>query len=117
MVLVFLRSFQTATVVVVTVPATLTLSALPFIPVRVSLGSSALINVVVTVNGLISSSVVIVSTVSRGLQNKLQPLRTTVRNAKRIFLTDTTTDYIVVTTLIPAVLTKKLAKLVFINLI
>ena len=84
-ILVFLENFRATAIVMISIPTSLALSMLPFIPIGMSLNSSTLIGMMMAIGKLVDDSIIVIDSIDRKLQEGLKPHEAAIQGTGEVF--------------------------------
>ncbi|GAB4539873.1 MAG: hypothetical protein Tsb0014_30680 [Pleurocapsa sp.] len=72
-ILLFLEDFRATAIVMISIPTTLALSMLPFIPFSMSLNSSTLVGMMMAIGKLVDDSIIVIDSIDHKLKEGKTP--------------------------------------------
>ena len=116
-ILVFLEDFRATLMVLVSIPTSLALSLLPFIPMGLSLNSSTLIGVLLAIGRLVDDSIVVIEAVERKLKDGRTPRQAAIEGTQEVFLSIAAATFVMVAALAPMTFAGGLTGLMFVGIV
>lgn len=116
-ILLFLEDFRATAIVMISIPTTLALSLLPFIPFSMSLNSSTLVGMMMAIGKLVDDSIIVIDSIDRQLKEGKTPRQAAIQGTGEVFLASAAASCVMIAALIPTVLSGGLTGLMFQGLI
>ena len=116
-ILLFLEDFRATAIVMISIPTTLALSMLPFIPFSMSLNSSTLVGMMMAIGKLVDDSIIVIDSIDRKLKEGKTPRQAAIQGTGEVFLASAAASCVMIAALIPTILSGGLTGLMFAGLI
>ncbi|KST62708.1 efflux RND transporter permease subunit [Mastigocoleus testarum] len=116
-ILVFLENFRATAIVMISIPTSLALSMLPFIPIGMSLNSSTLIGMMMAIGKLVDDSIIIIDSIDRKLQAGMKPREAAIKGTGEVFLASAAASCVMIAALLPTILAGGLTGLMFVGIV
>lgn len=116
-ILVFLEDFRATAIVMISIPTTLALAMLPFIPLSMSLNSSTLVGMMMAIGKLVDDSIIVIDSIDRQLKTGKTPRQAAIQGTGEVFLASAAASCVMIAALLPTVLSGGLTGLMFAGLI
>ena len=116
-ILLFLEDFRATAIVMISIPTTLALSMLPFIPISMSLNSSTLVGMMMAIGKLVDDSIIVIDSIDRKLKEGKTPRQAAIQGTGEVFLASAAASCVMIAALIPTILSGGLTGLMFEGLI
>ena len=116
-ILIFLENFRATAIVMISIPTSLALSMLPFIPIGMSLNSSTLIGMMMAIGKLVDDSIIVIDSIDRKLQDGLKPHEAAIQGTGEVFLASAAASCVMIAALLPTILAGGLTGLMFVGLV
>lgn len=116
-ILVFLENFRATAIVMISIPTSLALSILPFIPMGMSLNSSTLIGMMMAIGKLVDDSIIVIDAIDRKLQAGYKPHEAAIKGTGEVFLASAAASCVMIAALLPTILAGGLTGLMFVGLV
>ncbi|MGF1539229.1 MAG: efflux RND transporter permease subunit [Pleurocapsa sp.] len=116
-ILLFLEDFRATAIVMISIPTTLALSMLPFIPFSMSLNSSTLVGMMMAIGKLVDDSIIVIDSIDRKLKEGKMPRQAAIQGTGEVFLASAAASLVMIAALIPTILSGGLTGLMFAGLI
>ena len=116
-ILLFLEDFRATAIVMISIPTTLALSMLPFIPFSMSLNSSTLVGMMMAIGKLVDDSIIVIDSIDRKLKEGKTPRQAAIQGTGEVFLASAAASCVMIAALLPTILSGGLTGLMFAGLI
>ena len=116
-ILLFLEDFRATAIVMISIPTTLALSMLPFIPFSMSLNSSTLVGMMMAIGKLVDDSIIVIDSIDRKLKEGNTPRQSAIKGTGEVFLASAAASCVMIAALLPTILSGGLTGLMFAGLI
>ena len=116
-ILVFLEDFRATAIIMISIPLSLALSTLPFIPIQMSLNSSTLIGMMMAIGKLVDDSIIVIDAIDQKLRGGLRPLQAAIQGTGEVFLASAAASCVMIAALIPTILAGGLTGLMFVGIV
>lgn len=116
-ILVFLEDFRATAIVMISIPMSLALSMLPFIPISMSLNSSTLVGMMMAIGKLVDDSIIVIDSIDRHLKLGKSPRKAAIEGTGEVFLASAAASCTMIAALLPTVLAGGLTGLMFVGLV
>ncbi|MEA5625204.1 efflux RND transporter permease subunit [Nostoc sp. UHCC 0251] len=116
-ILVFLEDFQATAMVLISIPTSLAMSILPFVPMGMSLNSSTLIGVLLAIGRLVDDSIVVIESVERKLKQGRRPFHAAIEGTQEVFLAIAAATAVMVAALAPMTFAGGLTGIMFVGIV
>ena len=116
-ILVFLEDFRATAMVLISIPTSLAMSILPFVPMGMSLYSSTLIGVLLAIGRLVDDSIVVIESVERKLQEGRKPHQAAIEGTQEVFLAIAAATGVMVAALAPMTFSGGLTGIMFVGIV
>ena len=116
-ILLFLEDFRATAIVMISIPTTLALSMLPFIPFSMSLNSSTLVGMMMAIGKLVDDSIIVIDSIDRKLKEGNTPRQAAIKGTGEVFLASAAASCVMIAALLPTILSGGLTGLMFAGLI
>ncbi|NET00946.1 MAG: efflux RND transporter permease subunit [Sphaerospermopsis sp. SIO1G1] len=116
-ILIFLEDFRATAIVMISIPMSLALSLLPFMPLAMSLNSSTLIGMMMAIGKLVDDSIIVIDSIDRHLKLGKNPRKAAIEGTGEVFLASAAASCVMIAALLPTVLAGGLTGLMFIGLV
>ncbi len=116
-ILVFLEDFRATAIVMISIPMSLALSMLPFIPISMSLNSSTLVGMMMAIGKLVDDSIIVIDSIERHLKLEKSPRKAAIEGTGEVFLASAAASCVMIAALLPTVLAGGLTGLMFVGLV
>jgi len=116
-ILVFLEDFRATAMVLISIPTSLAISILPFVPMEMSLNSSTLIGVLLAIGRLVDDSIVVIESVERKLQEGRKPHQAAIEGTQEVFLAIAAATGVMIAALAPMTFAGGLTGLMFVGIV
>ncbi|MGG6295696.1 efflux RND transporter permease subunit [Leptolyngbya sp. AN02str] len=116
-ILVFLEDFRATAIIMISIPLSLALSTLPFIPIQMSLNSSTLIGMMMALGKLVDDSIIVIDAIDQKLRGGLRPLQAAIQGTGEVFLASAAASCVMIAALIPTILAGGLTGLMFVGIV
>ena len=116
-ILIFLADFRATAIVMISIPTSLALSMLPFIPLSMSLNSSTLVGLMMAIGKLVDDSIIVIDSIDRQLKAGKPPSKAAIQGTGEVFLASAAASAVMVAALLPTVLAGGLTGLMFVGLV
>ena len=116
-ILLFLEDFRATAIVMISIPTTLALSMLPFIPFSMSLNSSTLVGMMMAIGKLVDDSIIVIDSIDRKLKEGKTPRQSAIQGTGEVFLASAAASCVMIAALLPTILSGGLTGLMFAGLI
>ena len=115
--LVFLEDFRATAMVLISIPTSLAISILPFVPMGMSLNSSTLIGILLAIGRLVDDSIVVIEATERKLQEGKPPLQAAIEGTQEVFLAIAAATFVMIAALAPMTFAGGLTGLMFVGIV
>jgi len=109
-ILLFLEDFRATAIVMISIPTTLALSMLPFLPANMSLNSSTLVGMMMAIGKLVDDSVIVIDSIDQKLKEGKTPRQAAIQGTGDVFLASAAASGVMIAALIPTILAGGLLK-------
>ncbi|MEM8503609.1 MAG: efflux RND transporter permease subunit [Cyanobacteria bacterium P01_D01_bin.1] len=116
-ILIFLEDFRATGIIMISIPTSLALSTLPFIPIGMSLNSSTLIGMMMAIGKLVDDSIIVLDSIDQQLRVGLMPVKAAIKGTGEVFLASAAASCVMIAALLPTILSGGLTGLMFIGLV
>ncbi len=116
-ILIFLENFRATAIVMISIPTSLALSMLPFIPIGMSLNSSTLIGMMMAIGKLVDDSIIVIDSIDRKLQAGIKPREAAIKGTGEVFLASAAASCVMIAALLPTILAGGLTGLMFVGIV
>jgi len=116
-ILVFLEDFRATVMVLISIPTSLAISILPFMPMGMSLNSSTLIGMLLAIGRLVDDSIVVIESVERKLQEGRKPFQAAIEGTQEVFLAIAAATLVMIAALAPMTFAGGLTGLMFVGIV
>ncbi len=116
-ILVFLEDFRATAIIMISIPTSLALSTLPFIPIGMSLNSSTLIGMMMAIGKLVDDSIIVLDSIDQKLRAGLMPMQAAIKGTGEVFLASAAASCVMIAALVPTILSGGLTGLMFVGLV
>ena len=116
-ILLFLEDFRATAIVMISIPTTLALSMLPFIPFSMSLNSSTLVGMMMAIGKLVDDSIIVIDSIDQKLKEGKTPRQSVIQGTGEVFLASAAASCVMIAALIPTILSGGLTGLMFAGLV
>lgn len=116
-ILVFLEDFRATAIVLISIPTSLAMSILPFMPMGMSLNSSTLIGVLLAIGRLVDDSIVVIESVERKLKQGRTPRQAAIEGTQEVFLAIAAATLVMTAALAPMTFAGGLTGLMFVGIV
>ncbi len=116
-ILVFLEDFRATAIIMISIPTSLALSTLPFIPIGMSLNSSTLIGMMMAIGKLVDDSIIVLDSIDQELKQGLMPMQASIRGTEKVFLASAAASCVMIAALLPTILAGGLTGLMFVGIV
>jgi hydrophobic/amphiphilic exporter-1 (mainly G- bacteria), HAE1 family len=116
-ILIFLEDFRATAMVLISIPTSLAMSILPFVPMGMSLNSSTLIGVLLAIGRLVDDSIVVIESVERKLQQGRKPHQAAIEGTQEVFLAIAAATGVMVAALAPMTFAGGLTGIMFVGIV
>ena len=116
-ILVFLEDFRATAIIMISIPTSLALSTLPFIPIGMSLNSSTLIGMMMAIGKLVDDSIIVLDSIDQKLRQGLMPLQAAIEGTGDVFLASAAASCVMIAALVPTILAGGLTGLMFVGIV
>ena len=116
-ILVFLEDFRATAIVMISIPMSLALSILPFIPISMSLNSSTLVGMMMAIGKLVDDSIIVIDSIDRQLKSGKTPRQAAIQGTGEVFLASAAASCVMIAALLPTILAGGLTGLMFVGLV
>ena len=100
-ILLFLEDFRATAIVMISIPTTLALSMLPFIPFSMSLNSSTLVGMMMAIGKLVDDSIIVIDSIDRKLKEGKTPRQAAIQGTGEVFLASAAASCVMIAALLP----------------
>lgn len=115
--LIFLEQFRATAIVLITIPTSLAISLLFFVPMGMSLNSSTLIGVLLSIGRLVDDSIVVIEVVERKLREGKTPRQAAIQGIEEVFPAIAGATVVMAAALSPLVFSGGLTGLMFVGIV
>lgn len=116
-ILIFLEDFRATAMVLISIPTSLAMSILPFVPMGMSLNSSTLIGVLLAIGRLVDDSIVVIEAVERKLKQGKKPFQAAIEGTQEVFLAIAAATAVMVAALAPMTFAGGLTGIMFVGIV
>lgn len=116
-ILIFLEDFRATAIIMISIPTSLALSTLPFIPIGMSLNSSTLIGMMMAIGKLVDDSIIVLDSIDQKLRQGLTPVQAAIRGTGEVFLASAAASCVMIAALLPTILAGGLTGLMFVGIV
>ncbi|MEO0853488.1 MAG: efflux RND transporter permease subunit, partial [Cyanobacteria bacterium J06648_11] len=116
-ILIFLEDFRATAIIMISIPTSLALSTLPFIPIDMSLNSSTLIGMMMAIGKLVDDSIIVIDSIDRKLREGLLPVKAAIQGTGEVFLASAAASCVMIAALLPTILAGGLTGLMFVGIV
>lgn len=116
-ILVFLEDFRSTAIIMISIPTSLALSTLPFIPIGMSLNSSTLIGMMMAIGKLVDDSIIVLDSIDQKLRAGLMPVQAAIKGTGEVFLASAAASCVMIAALVPTILSGGLTGLMFVGIV
>ena len=116
-ILVFLEDFRATAIIMISIPTSLALSTLPFIPIGMSLNSSTLIGMMMAIGKLVDDSIIVLDSIDQKLRAGFMPLQAAIKGTGEVFLASAAASCVMIAALLPTILSGGLTGLMFVGIV
>jgi len=116
-ILIFLEDFRATALIMISIPTSLALSTLPFIPIEMSLNSSTLIGMMMAIGKLVDDSIIVIDSIDRKLREGLRPRQAAIQGTGEVFLASAAASCVMIAALLPTILAGGLTGLMFVGIV
>jgi HAE1 family hydrophobic/amphiphilic exporter-1 len=116
-ILIFLEDFRATAMVLISIPTSLAMSILPFVPMGMSLNSSTLIGVLLAIGRLVDDSIVVIEAVERKLKQGRKPFHAAIEGTQEVFLAIAAATAVMVAALAPMTFAGGLTGIMFVGIV
>ncbi|MEN8444454.1 MAG: efflux RND transporter permease subunit, partial [Cyanobacteria bacterium J06555_13] len=116
-ILVFLEDFRATAIIMISIPTSLALSTLPFIPIGMSLNSSTLIGMMMAIGKLVDDSIIVLDSIDQKLRAGFMPMQAAIKGTGEVFLASAAASCVMIAALLPTILSGGLTGLMFVGLV
>jgi HAE1 family hydrophobic/amphiphilic exporter-1 len=116
-ILIFLEDFRATAIIMISIPTSLALSTLPFIPIGMSLNSSTLIGMMMAIGKLVDDSIIVLDSIDQKLRQGLTPVQASIRGTGEVFLASAAASCVMIAALLPTILAGGLTGLMFVGIV
>ncbi|MBE9062308.1 efflux RND transporter permease subunit [cf. Phormidesmis sp. LEGE 11477] len=116
-ILVFLEDFRATAIIMISIPTSLALSTLPFIPIGMSLNSSTLIGMMMAIGKLVDDSIIVLDSIDQKLKAGLMPVKAAIKGTGEVFLASAAASCVMIAALLPTILSGGLTGLMFVGIV
>lgn len=116
-ILVFLEDFRATAIIMISIPTSLALSTLPFIPIEMSLNSSTLIGMMMAIGKLVDDSIIVIDSIDQKLREGLRPMQAAIKGTGEVFLASAAASCVMIAALLPTILAGGLTGLMFVGIV
>ena len=116
-ILVFLEDFRSTAIIMISIPTSLALSTLPFIPIGMSLNSSTLIGMMMAIGKLVDDSIIVLDSIDQKLRAGLMPVQASIKGTGEVFLASAAASCVMIAALVPTILSGGLTGLMFVGIV
>jgi len=116
-ILIFLEDFRATAMVLISIPTSLAMSILPFVPMGMSLNSSTLIGVLLAIGRLVDDSIVVIESVERKLKQGRKPFHAAIEGTQEVFLAIAAATAVMVAALAPMTFAGGLTGIMFVGIV
>ncbi|PHJ67322.1 acriflavine resistance protein B [Nostoc linckia z18] len=116
-ILIFLEDFRATAMVLISIPTSLAISILPFVPMGMSLNSSTLIGVLLAIGRLVDDSIVVIESVERKLKQGRKPFHAAIEGTQEVFLAIAAATAVMVAALAPMTFAGGLTGIMFVGIV
>ncbi len=116
-ILLFLERFRATAIVLISIPVSIAISVLPFVPMGMSLNSSTLIGMMLAIGRLVDDSIVVIESVDRQLQAGKSPRQAAIQGTQEVFLAIAAATLVMIAALFPMIFAGGLTGLMFAGIV
>ncbi|MGD1867185.1 MAG: efflux RND transporter permease subunit [Phormidesmis sp.] len=116
-ILIFLEDFRATAIIMISIPTSLALSTLPFIPIGMSLNSSTLIGMMMAIGKLVDDSIIVLDSINQKLRAGFMPVPAAIKGTGEVFLASAAASCVMIAALLPTILSGGLTGLMFVGLV
>ncbi|MEO0518043.1 MAG: efflux RND transporter permease subunit [Cyanobacteria bacterium P01_A01_bin.116] len=116
-ILVFLEDFRATAIIMISIPTSLALSTLPFIPIGMSLNSSTLIGMMMAIGKLVDDSIIVLDSIDQKLRAGFMPVKAAIKGTGEVFLASAAASCVMIAALLPTILSGGLTGLMFVGIV
>ncbi|MDA0267722.1 MAG: efflux RND transporter permease subunit [Cyanobacteria bacterium] len=116
-ILLFLEDFRATAIIMISIPTSLALSILPFIPIGMSLNSSTLIGMIMAIGKLVDDSIIVLDAIDQKLRQGLRPMQAAIKGTGDVFLASAAASCVMIAALVPTILSGGLTGLMFVGIV
>ncbi|MEM6251585.1 MAG: efflux RND transporter permease subunit [Cyanobacteria bacterium P01_D01_bin.156] len=116
-ILIFLEDFRSTAIIMISIPTSLALSTLPFIPIGMSLNSSTLIGMMMAIGKLVDDSIIVLDSIDQKLRAGLMPVQASIKGTGEVFLASAAASCVMIAALVPTILSGGLTGLMFVGIV
>ena len=116
-ILIFLEDFRATAIIMISIPTSLALSTLPFIPIGMSLNSSTLIGMMMAIGKLVDDSIIVLDSIDQKLRQGLMPVQAAIKGTGDVFLASAAASCVMIAALLPTILAGGLTGLMFVGIV
>lgn len=116
-ILIFLEDFRATAMVLISIPTSLAISLLPFMPMGFSLNSSTLIGVLLAIGRLVDDSIVVIEAVERRLAAGESPRKAAIEGTQEVYLSIAAATFVMIAALLPMTLAGGLTGIMFAGIV
>ena len=116
-ILIFLEDFRATAMVLISIPTSLAMSIIPFVPMGMSLNSSTLIGVLLAIGRLVDDSIVVIESVERKLKDGRKPHQAAIEGTQEVFLAIAAATAVMVAALAPMTFSGGLTGIMFVGIV
>ena len=116
-ILIFLADFRATAIVMISIPTSLALSILPFVPISMSLNSSTLVGMMMAIGKLVDDSIIVIDAIDRQLKEGKTPRQAAIHGTGEVFLASAAASCVMISALLPTILAGGLTGLMFVGLV
>ncbi len=116
-ILLFLEDFRATAIIMISIPTSLALSTLPFIPIGMSLNSSTLIGMMMAIGKLVDDSIIVLDAIDQKLRQGLKPVQAAIKGTGEVFLASAAASCVMIAALVPTILSGGLTGLMFVGIV
>ncbi|MEM9088041.1 MAG: efflux RND transporter permease subunit [Cyanobacteria bacterium P01_F01_bin.53] len=116
-ILIFLEDFRATAIIMISIPTSLALSTLPFIPIGMSLNASTLIGMMMAIGKLVDDSIIVLDSINQKLRLGLMPIPAAIQGTGDVFLASAAASCVMIAALVPTILSGGLTGLMFVGLV
>jgi len=116
-ILIFLEDFRATAIVMISIPMSLALSLLPFIPISMSLNSSTLVGMMMAIGKLVDDSIIVIDSIDRQFKAGKTPAKAAIEGTGDVFLASAAASCVMIAALLPTISAGGLTGLMFVGLV